>query len=248
LCSFDPRLVHFTDRLALRDYAVARLGSGCVPTLLRQGDSVAAFADLRGPFVLKGNHGWGWNLFVEPGDTLSESQMETAQGWLQSSFADPTAVGRAQWAYRWARPLLLAEEMLPGPPWDYKLFSFYGEVAMIQVDLDRFGNHRRALVDREWRPLDATLAYPWPALEEVPRPSNLATMLEWTKLLSHDIDFVRVDLYDLGSRVLVGELTAYPGAGTRAFVPATFDRWLGDQWPAPAGGPSLSGDKSSCFR
>ncbi len=55
-------------------------------------------------------------------------------------------------------------------------------------------------------------------------------MLDLAALLGQDLDFVRVDLYDLGDRVLVGELTPYPGGGNSAYYPAGIDAWLGRAW------------------
>ncbi len=68
------------------------------------------------------------------------------------------------------------------------------------------------------------------ALDDGHPPAHLGRMIEWASLLGRGVDFVRVDLYDVGDRVLVGELTPYPAAGTNAFDPATTDAWLGRFW------------------
>jgi len=44
-------------------------------------------------------------------------------------------------------------------------------------------------------------------------------MIEIAELLSKEVDFVRVDLYDLGSRIVFGELTNYPDGGMAKFKP-----------------------------
>ena len=59
-------------------------------------------------------------------------------------------------------------------------------------------------------------------------------MLEWASILGQDIDFIRVDLYDLGDRILVGELTPYPNGGNKKFRPGSLDAWLGKAWRGPA--------------
>ena len=43
-------------------------------------------------------------------------------------------------------------------------------------------------------------------------------------------DFVRVDLYNLPGRIVVGELTHYPSAGTQVFDPPHLDHRLGALW------------------
>jgi hypothetical protein len=55
-------------------------------------------------------------------------------------------------------------------------------------------------------------------------------MLTWAAQLGQGLDFVRVDLYDLGDRVLVGELTPYPAGGNSAYRPAGIDAWFGRAW------------------
>ena len=56
-------------------------------------------------------------------------------------------------------------------------------------------------------------------------------MLGIAEVLGEDTDFVRVDLYDLGGRIVFGELTSYPYGGVDEFRPASFDRVLGDVTP-----------------
>jgi hypothetical protein len=48
-----------------------------------------------------------------------------------------------------------------------------------------------------------------------------------------ETDFVRVDLYCIGTRIIFGELTNYPEAGGGGFNPAGFDRVLGHWWTPP---------------
>jgi TupA-like ATPgrasp len=225
LRSRNPRYATFCDKLRMREYSTDRLGPECVPRLIRVGDAASDFSDLVGPFVLKANHGSGWVTFVEEGASLTQDQLELADRWLASDFTD----SRNEWGYGVARHLVYAEELLPGPPPDYKLFTFWGEPELIQVDVDRFGAHQRALMLPDWRHVEGTFVYPAPA--EMPeRRGNLTTMLEWARILGQDIDFVRVDLYDLGTRVLVGELSPYPEGGSGVFRPKSLDRWLGEKW------------------
>ena len=58
-------------------------------------------------------------------------------------------------------------------------------------------------------------------------------MIEIAERLGVGIDFVRVDLYALPERIVCGELTNYPLAGTGWFDPPEFDRRLGAFWTVP---------------
>jgi hypothetical protein len=53
--------------------------------------------------------------------------------------------------------------------------------------------------------------------------------------LAAGFDFVRVDLYALGQRMVVGELTHYPTGGNKSFDPPEWDARLGALWPADGG-------------
>lgn len=221
----DPRLTVFADKMRMREYVVDRLGPHSVPRLIRSGDNAEAFSDLLGPFALKATHGSGWVIIVDGARVLTEEEKVRAQSWLSVNFGDV----KREWAYHAARPLLSAEELVGPPPLrEFRLFVFDGQVALVQVDTGRFARRERALFSPEWSYL-GELIYPAPTPLPM-RPTTMDTMLQWAAILAEDIDFVRVDMYDLGDRVLVGELTPYPGAGMARFRPAVVDRWLGQRW------------------
>jgi hypothetical protein len=51
-------------------------------------------------------------------------------------------------------------------------------------------------------------------------------MINLAETLSTDSVLLRVDLYELSDRILVGELTNYPGGGVEKFVPRSFSKKL----------------------
>ena len=58
-------------------------------------------------------------------------------------------------------------------------------------------------------------------------------MIRISEQLAVETDFVRVDLYDVGGRVVFGELTSYPLGGSRRFRPESFDATVGRWWTTP---------------
>ncbi len=138
-----------------------------------------------------------------------------------------------------------AEELLQGecggPPADYKLFVFGGKVRAIQVDRDRFTRHTQVLYDERWNLIEGTVAAaPGRAAAA---PATLAAMIEAAEAVSLGVDFVRVDLYDVGGRLVFGELTSSPNKGLSPFRPPALDEWLGqllhlDDYSRP--GPAVS--------
>jgi TupA-like ATPgrasp len=150
------------------------------------------------------------------------------RGWLE----EPLFRTRGEWVYSQAERLLLLEEFLGSgdPPADHKFLVFGGRVALVQVDTDRFGDRRRRLYTRDWTPVDVDEdVAPGPV---GPPPASLPRMLAVAEALGRDLDFIRVDLYDVDGEVWFSELTPYPGGGLDRFDPA-LDSWLGSLWQLP---------------
>lgn len=228
----DPVLQTMSDKLSMREFVAARLGDGSLPALLKVAERADELTALTGPFVVKANHGSTMVLFVDEGEQLTPVQISRADGWLRVDYAWEDL----EWGYRGARRLLLAEEYLHPEgrlesPSDYKLFAFDGRVLMMEVLTERFRGMRSILRYPDWTPVPGIYeGYPRASESETPRPDTLEQMLAWASELSRGFGFIRVDLYDLGDRVKVGELTPYPDGGNSAFSPAAIDAWLGAAW------------------
>jgi hypothetical protein len=221
-------LTLFSDKLRVRDYVRRTAPTLRLPTLYWWSDRAEAlpFDALPDEFVLKANHGSGWNCFVENKTAMRRADLvELGKKWLRSDF---TIVGR-EWAYKNIQRALYAEQLLrddrqAAPP-DYKLFVFGGKVRVIQVDRDRSTRHTQVLYDERWNLIEGTIAA---ALgEPVPRPVSLGLMLEAAEALSAGVDFVRVDLYEIDGKAYFGELTSSPNKGLSPFRPPSLDDLLG---------------------
>ena len=53
-------------------------------------------------------------------------------------------------------------------------------------------------------------------------------MLEIAKLLSRDMTFVRIDLYDINGKIYFGEITFFPASGFSPFYPEEWDLKFGE--------------------
>jgi TupA-like ATPgrasp len=227
---FHRRSSHaiFADKIAVRDYVKQKVGSHVLSKLYWTGTDLrtAPIGILPTKFVIKANHCSGTNLIVSDRDTFNwnEGHEQTCR-WLQLDYSEMWA----EWQYRWITPRLLIEEVLEGqdgmsPP-DYKFFCFRGRVEMVQIDFDRFLNHTRIFVGRNFEVLQFGLQYPR-YLGGFGRPANFSTMIEMAEVLAWKESFIRVDLYDVG-RPIFGELTLTPEAGLGKFDPPEYDATLG---------------------
>ena len=234
LFSRDPILTTLSDKIASRDFISSRVGEEyLVPVLWSGGDPDAIpFRELPDRFVIKASHGCGYTLVVKEGRRLDEAAVRRqVRQWLRQNFATDVFSG-SSWGYKHVRPQILVEPFIGEgdvEPVDYKFFCYNGQALYVDAIYDRFTDERENFFDRSynlipvwngWK-LDGTL---------VSQPQNYGTMLEVADRLSEGLDFIRVDLYNIGGRVYVGELTCYPAAGRAPFVPREYDFVFGEPW------------------
>jgi hypothetical protein len=226
-----PIMAIFADKLAVRDYVEQKLGGkehiAALHGVFAQANDLCHF-DFPLRFALKANHGSTWNYIHHGGSYDLPRVVELFRQWLQRNYA----FIRGEWCYANISPRILCEEYLGADdraPVDYKFFCFSGTVRFVQADFDRHTVHKRNIYDPEWNLLPFRYRQ-YPPQPDAQRPRNLAQMISIAERLSKGIDFVRVDLYDLGNRVVFGELTNYPEAGTARFYPQEWDATVGSYW------------------
>lgn len=146
--------------------------------------------------------------------------------------------------YEEMRKALIIEQLYDGDtiPADYKFFCSRGSVMMVKEVAGRYstdGSKRRGyyLPDWTWLPEVFQLALLKPAKEPGPPPAQLQEMVRVAQELSEPFPFVRVDLFQVGGRVYVGEMTFTPTAAEKRIEPplieTTMGRIVGHHLPQP---------------
>ena len=252
-----PLLVTFADKAAVRDHVTAVLGPGYLPRVLAVLDDPRDLASLDLPeaYVVKPTHGSGAVVVVSPRAPQDAELPAAHHSWVYCHVR-PDKADRAhlvavaehwrsrlygqgpnrEWVYGRITPRTLVEELLQGPdgevPDDVKFFVVHGTCRYVQVDSGRFGHRTQDFFTPEWEHLPLSGGPDW-ADPPHPRPAALAEMIDVAERLGRDTDFVRVDLYHLAGRVVVGELTNYPAGGDSPFDPPSFDALFGEPWTVP---------------
>ncbi|MCG5539100.1 ATP-grasp fold amidoligase family protein [Halorhodospira sp. 9622] len=177
--------------------------------------------------IIKTNHGAGFNYIfdkerAEPSETISKK--------FSYATAEPYNKSPVEWAYFYVNPKIYCEELLSDsntqtPPPDYKVFVFNGTPKMIQVDVDRFIDHKRCLFDTSWNLLNVEYEYPMP--EKSPKkPCSLDRILDAASKIARPFTFCRVDFYVVDGHPFFGEMSHYPEGGYGRFNPRSFNREL----------------------
>lgn len=187
------------------------------------------FTILPNQFVLKASHGSGMNIIVKDKSKIKTKQViKELKKWVSINYAYMSG----EWVYRDIEPKILCEKYISdsnGELNDYKIFCFNGKAHYIQVDVDRFTNHRRNIYTTEWKLLDMSIGYPNDSSLTIVKPKNLSKLLEYAERLAEPFVHARVDFYNLDDDIVFGELTFFHGGGFEKFTPDKYGVLFGDK-------------------
>jgi len=220
----SPIQTQMMDKIAAKRLAGAQLGEEWIVPTIWQGTALPRLILFPVPAIIKSRHGCNQYRVVTavPDCERWQQLRRIARRWQRRPY------GRwlDEWAYHDVPRGILAEPLLGGAlplPIDYKIYVFGGVATHVQVHLGRGRRHRWILHDRSWRQLVR-------AADEPPPPPSLAAMLEAAEALAGDMNFLRVDFYDVGGRPYFGEYCLYPGSGLDPFAADWIDFELGALW------------------
>jgi len=233
----DPRLPGLVDKIRVKDIMGKRFGDDfIIPTLgVYNAADELDFSKLplsQPPYILKTAHGCGTNIIVKKGEIPDPQAIKKK---LAKYLKFDQAAVAEEWAYDHVPRKILAEPYIETPDGDlkdYKFHVFSGRVYAIEGVADRFINYGVSFFDREWNLLDLRYAgrrYP-PYKGVLPPPRHLAQMIARAEEIGRDFSYIRVDLYEVGDQIKLGELTFYPSAGHDPFFPSAWDDKFGQQW------------------
>jgi hypothetical protein len=232
LCDRDPRLTELSDKILAKEHVLKVLGPEWIIPTTWCGKELPPRSERAWPipYVLKANHGSGWNLFIQSREDEKWEEIERITGsWLRTTFGKPFLA----WAYFDIQPMLLVEPYLKEVAanlTDYKFWVFGGKVELIQVDIDRYVNHKQYFFDRNWKRQAFEYAAPGTP-DDVSPPRALDKMIRAAEVLGATFSFVRIDLYEVGGTPLFGEFTFYPNGAHSRFNPESADAEIGKLWP-----------------
>ena len=227
----NPLYTEYADKYAVRRHVKETLGEAYLIPLLgvyERAEDID-FSALPDRFVLKCNHGAGYNIICRDKKKLDRDEtVEKLNRWLSTPFYRY----KREYHYKDIKPLILCEQFMKDDASDelndYKFFCINGKVAFIQVDYDRYQNHTRNLYSRDWELLDVRISFPNYAGDPGEMPPAIPGMIEIAEKLAKGFDLVRVDLYLINGAVYFGEMTFTPGAGFSKYDPVSFEKQLGE--------------------
>lgn len=231
-----PEYSKMVDKYEAKKYVASIIGEEyIIPTygVWEKFDDID-FDVLPDKFVLKCTHDSGSIIFCFDKNNFDyvSAKKKITKALKQNAYLP----GR-EWAYKHVKPRIIAEELIvdnsKGGLKDYKFFCFNSNPKLIQVDFNRFKNHKRNLYTTDWVFIDAQIHYLNDKNVQIDKPKQLDTMLNLSSKLSYNIPQIRVDLYTIEERIYFGELTLYHGSGQEIFNPESLNKEMGEYIQLP---------------
>lgn len=221
-----------TDKYTVREYLEQKGYGYILNDLIGVYDSVDEidFLSLPEKFVLKLSHGSGWNIVCKDKSTLNwKMYKHIIQSWMKQNLA---IYGR-EWNYNNLTPKIVIEKYIDNGDdqlTDYKFFCFNGKPLFVQIDRDRFKDHKQTYYDMDWQQLDIKTSH---EVSDEICPPKFEEMKKLAEDLSKDFPHVRIDFYNIGEQIYFGEFTYFDGSGFYKFEPDEIDFLWGEKLILP---------------
>lgn len=211
------RLAPYADKYTVRDYVERKIGTEHLIPLIGAWDTVEEipFDTLPNQFVLKLTKGCGYNYICKDFSKTDAADIKrTLRQWMGEDFYRQ----ERERQYKPGKQRIICEAYMEDEFGDglrdYKIHCVQGVPRYVQVDSDRFTDHKSQILHTNWDDASSLNSNSFSEATALPKkPRNLNKMLKIAATLSADFPYVRVDLYSIKNKVYFGELTFTPGSG-----------------------------------
>lgn len=181
--------------------------------------------ELANQFVIKCNHGCGYNIICSDKSTLDvEVSKKMLSRWMREDFWKKFG----EFVYKGIPHKILCEAYLDTGmflPIDFKIHCFNGEPRIILVCSERENNLALSFFDLDWKYLDICNTK---TNRTTQKPRYLEKMLNICRTLAKPFPFVRIDFYEYNEKPLIGELTFSPAGNMMTYLTSEGERILGN--------------------
>lgn len=220
-----------SDKYKVRDYIKEKLWEEILTKLYwhwKDPESIP-FDKLPEKFVIKCNHGSGYNIIVHDKTTLNIKETINI---LKLRMKEDFWIIKRELQYKNIDKMIIIEELLEWKPWilaaDYKFYYFSNKPEIILHVNNRFTrNFCKGRYTIDWKLMDFIVMYPLYKnslkmhKNSFQKPKILNEMLLlWEKLKDTIMsNFFRVDLYEVNWKIYFWEITLYPDSWLWRFRP-----------------------------
>lgn len=233
----DPKYTVMVDKAAVKDYVASIIGKEyIIPTLaIWDKTSEIEWDSLPEKFVLKCTHDSGGVVICKDKNNFDrQNAIQKIDKALKSNYY----YLHREWPYINVPRRIIAEQYMEdefGELRDYKWFCFDGEVKALFIATDRSkGDHatRFDFFDENFNHLPFTNGHP-NADVQPEKPKMFEEMKALAAKLSKGIPHVRIDFYEVGTKIYFGEMTFFHWSGFMPYDPEEWDYKFGSWLKLP---------------
>lgn len=191
------------------------------------------FEKLPKSFLLKTNHACKTGILIKDKDKITKGDLEKYEKYYKKVLDINYAFwGVLELQYKNIKPLIYAEEYLEHNSEskfkEYEVYCINGNPEFIQYIVNNEASIDIAFLNNKWNKADFDLFAPRKK-SFLPVSKNLDNIIKYSKELSTDFEFVRVDFFEKDDILYFGELTFTPFMGNIKFVPSNYDLIFGEK-------------------
>lgn len=233
-----PEYTMMVDKYLVKEYVAGLIGEEHIIPTIGVWDDVNQinFERLPEQFVLKCNHNSGLGMYIC--NDKCKMNIEKVMKQLKEGLKQDYYLTGREWPYKNVVRKIIAETYMSdesGQLIDYKVHCFNGEPRFILVCKDRFKESglTEDFYTSDWTFMPMKRQNIPQSKERIEKPDALEEILNYARVLSKNIPFVRVDFYVINERVYFSELTFFPASGFKKFEPESWDDKLGSWLQLP---------------
>ena len=203
---------NIVDKILLRNYSINILGKDICPPILKIYNNVDEINldELPDKFLLKCNHGSGMNIFCRNKTKFDlENAKKTIINWMNINYG----LQNFEYQYLNIEKKIFAEKFLVDEIINYKFYCFNGEPKLVRVKGKFQGSNIYNIYHINWTLANIEFAfsdYKRDETNKFKKSINYELMINYSRLLTSNFCFCRVDFYEIDERVYLSELTFTP--------------------------------------
>lgn len=234
----NPLITMCADKLKVREYIDSCGCTEILNDLIDSWDSVDEidWSSLPNKFVLKCNHGCGYNIICENKEKFDiEAAKEKLKKWIKEDYWK----FYAEVNYKYIKKKIICEKYIETEdgllPNDYKMYCFNGKPEFVMVCIERENGHPKYyFFNEEWNLIRCNKnGREAPEGFTLPKPDAIDKMFQYARLLSKPFPFVRTDFYSQEGITIFGELTFTSSGALDSNLPADTDLEFGKKIKLP---------------
>ena len=225
------------DKYLVREWVKDRIGEEYLVPLLGVYDKFddIDFDALPNQFVMKCNHGSGWNIIVQDKAKLDLADAkEKIDRWMDTNFAFSWGY---ELHYRDITPKIIIEEYINPDESNHEIqaWCFNGKINFVSVEsIKDTENLVRGTFYPDGRPTEFEISpNHYHKLDVITDKQAFEKAMELAEKMLVDVPYIRIDFIEWKGSVLFREMTFTSGSGLSVIKPDKYNRKLGDMIKLP---------------